>query len=114
MQTRDRYTFGIWKGPGSAAHHFMLRRARDKSQRFAAFFNASAFGQKAGGVAIFLGARANQSPQTSSASQRWQASTICASKDTPVGQAAGLAAGRGACLVSTPSRTATSARWWAG
>jgi len=27
MQTRDRYKFRNWKGPGSAAHHFASLRA---------------------------------------------------------------------------------------
>jgi hypothetical protein len=28
-QIRDRSTLSVWKGPGSAAHHFMMRCARD-------------------------------------------------------------------------------------
>jgi hypothetical protein len=31
-QIRDRSTLSVCKGPGSAAHHFMLRCARDTMQ----------------------------------------------------------------------------------
>jgi hypothetical protein len=27
---RDRYEFGFWNVPGSAAHHFVMRCAREK------------------------------------------------------------------------------------
>jgi hypothetical protein len=27
---RDRYEFGFWNDPGSAAHHFVMRCAREK------------------------------------------------------------------------------------
>jgi hypothetical protein len=29
LQIRDRFIFGVCEGPGSAAHHFVLRCARD-------------------------------------------------------------------------------------
>jgi len=29
LQTRDRYTFGVCEGPGSAVHHFVLHRIRE-------------------------------------------------------------------------------------
>jgi polyribonucleotide nucleotidyltransferase len=32
LQTRDRYEFRIWKGTGSAVHHFVLHRIRDKKR----------------------------------------------------------------------------------
>jgi hypothetical protein len=28
-QIRDRYKLSVWNGPGTAAHHFVLRCARD-------------------------------------------------------------------------------------
>ena len=77
--------------PGLQRATNVLRCARETARVYLAFFaciSASAFGQKAGGSAIAWGARANQSSQTSVASQRWQASTIWASSDTPVGQEA--------------------------
>jgi len=29
LQTRDRYKFGGWDDPGTAAHHFVVRRIRE-------------------------------------------------------------------------------------
>jgi len=29
LPTRDRYEIGVWDDPGTAAHHFVLRRIRD-------------------------------------------------------------------------------------
>jgi len=35
LQTRDRHKFGDRNGPGSAAHHFVLRRVRGTSTHLA-------------------------------------------------------------------------------
>jgi len=34
LQSRDRYTFRVWNGPGSAVHRFALHRVRDTSRTF--------------------------------------------------------------------------------